>query len=103
MHWLMHSLGERMRKPSTPISASGECGGSRSTVGRASGRADFWRRVRFKSAALAPSLATESIIQLHDKLFSGESNSTCFLLITTCSQTGTEKPNPLNLWDGAAL
>src|SRR4051812_14712637 len=33
MHSPMQSLGEIRMQPSTPISASGECGGSRSTLG----------------------------------------------------------------------
>src|ERR1017187_1056784 len=62
MHSPTHSLGESSAQPSTPCSASGECGGSRSMVGRASPRAAFCRRVFFKSAAAPAVSETESIM-----------------------------------------
>src|ERR1039458_8146086 len=53
MHSPTHSFGESSAQPSTPCSASGECGGNRSMVGRASPRAAFCRRAFFKSAGAA--------------------------------------------------
>src|ERR1022692_3434778 len=69
MHSPRHSFGESRAQPSTPISASGECGGSRSSPsGRPPlGEASRFRRAFFKSAG-APPVApckgseTESII-----------------------------------------
>src|ERR1019366_6827711 len=68
MHSPRHSFGDNSAQPSTPCSASGECGGRRSTVGRASERSGFCRRAFFKSVP-APALVapckgseTESII-----------------------------------------
>src|SRR5882672_373630 len=60
MHSPMQSLGESSTQPSTPCSASGECGGSRST--RASVVASFRLRVRFKSGGPPALSAMESII-----------------------------------------
>jgi hypothetical protein len=61
MHSPMHSFGESNAQPITPISASSECGGKRST-GVAALCEIFWRRVFFKSGD-APALSeTESII-----------------------------------------
>src|SRR5215831_10720669 len=62
----MHSFGESNMQPSTPCSASGECGGNRSRVGRASPRAAFCRRVFFKSAVAPAVSETESIMQRED-------------------------------------
>src|SRR5687767_996316 len=58
----MHSLGERKMEPSTPCSASIECGGRRSTLA-GSISAGFLRRLRLRS--MPPCVAsgrTESII-----------------------------------------
>src|SRR5688572_6436356 len=58
----MHSLGERKMDPSTPCSASIECGGRRSTLAE-SISAGFLRRLRLRS--MPPCVAsgrTESII-----------------------------------------
>src|SRR5438132_12996411 len=60
MHSPMQSLGESSTQPSTPCSASGECGGSRST--RASVVASFRLRVRFKSGGPPAVSAMESIM-----------------------------------------
>jgi hypothetical protein len=63
----MHSFGESSTQPNTPCSASGECGGNRSKVGRASARAVFWRRAFFKSAA-APALSEMESIMKQQKM-----------------------------------
>src|SRR5438309_10770637 len=60
MHPPMQSFGEISTQPSTPCSASGECGGSRST--RASVVASFRLRVRFKSGGPPALSAMESIM-----------------------------------------
>src|ERR1043165_358820 len=68
MHSPRHSCGERKTQPSTPCSASMECGGKRSTdaTARASD-ADFLRRPFFRSAGLPPdSGLTESSIGKED-------------------------------------
>src|SRR6266571_4138958 len=61
MHWPRQSFGESNTHPSTPCSASGECGGRRSVLTTSVVLA-VRRRVRFKSGA-APALSeTESIM-----------------------------------------
>src|SRR5688572_20597708 len=61
-----HSPGESSTQPSTPCSASIECGGRRSTLPRP-GVATFWRRVFFRSGDTPPaSVSTESIMNLED-------------------------------------
>src|SRR5436309_3249007 len=76
------SCGARKMQPSTPCSASGECGGKRSTVEMArASDGDFLRRPFRKSAETAPASGfTESSIAeedtrtspaVHDKLVGG--------------------------------
>src|SRR5436190_959360 len=61
MQWPRQSFGESNTQPSTPCSASGECGGRRSLLTTSAVLA-LRRRVRFKSGA-APALSeTESIM-----------------------------------------
>src|SRR5688572_6802814 len=65
------SFGESMTQPSTPSSASIECGGRRSTEDAARASvADFLRRPFRKSADDAPASGfTESSMPQHCKLF----------------------------------
>src|SRR5258708_6651392 len=61
MHRPMHSFGESSTQPNTPCSASGECGGKRSTLSE-SDEIFLRRRAFFKSAAAPARSETESII-----------------------------------------
>src|SRR6266545_4688506 len=61
MQWPMQSFGERRMQPSTPCSASVECGGNRSTLD-GSARVALRRRAFLKSAVVLPGCSsTESI------------------------------------------
>src|ERR1051325_8446042 len=64
MHSPMQSFGDSSTQPSTPISASGECGGRRSIVPADDAEERRTRFVRFKSVELAPSSETESIMSV---------------------------------------
>src|SRR6266404_6016995 len=79
MHSPMQSLGESSTQPSTPCSASGECGGSRST--RASVVASFRLRVRFKSGGPPALSAMESIIASIEP----DSRMRCYGKLLDCS------------------
>src|ERR1017187_9642265 len=69
MHWPMHSFGERRMQPSTPISASGEWGGKRSSLSESDGEMFLRRRAFFKSAAAPAMSETESIMGAEDEGF----------------------------------
>src|SRR5678815_5080385 len=79
MHIPIQSLGLSMMQPNTPCSASGECGGSRSTLPLSAvpGRR---RRVRFKSAPDAPTSEIESIIESTKRHLSRLGKPNLFLL-----------------------
>ena len=71
MHSPMQSCGESRMQPSTPCSASMECGGSRSIFGM-SAVADDFRRGFFKSSDVVPdSGLTESIMVAIGNYFPG--------------------------------
>ena len=73
MHSPMQSLGESSTQPSTPCSASGECGGSRSTLAT-SGSAGFRRGVRFKSGGAPAPSDTESIMAQPNEIYVSVAN-----------------------------
>src|SRR6476469_1038323 len=96
MHSPMQSLGDSRTQPSTPNSHSGECGGNRSTEGAAEATRRE-RFARFKSAPLAPSLATESIMRAQQQKIASHSNRSYRFQLTGCSQkisSPARKRNP---------
>src|SRR5437667_8821685 len=62
MHWPRHSLGARSTQPSTPCSASGAWGGSRSVRRTSAAVSGLRRRAFFKSATPPAASETESIM-----------------------------------------
>src|SRR5688572_26605659 len=72
MHWPRHSLGDNITQPSTPCSASTECGGRRSVLSTSA--AGLRWRAFFKSAPLPALSVMESITAKGDTQRAGSVN-----------------------------
>src|SRR5262245_29232894 len=94
MHSPMHSFGESNTHPSTPCSASTECGGRRST--RPGSAADFVRGVFFKSAAALPvSVVVELIMRVAKRQFVGENDSNLLENALSLSRAHSPSVSPI--------
>src|ERR1035441_4252543 len=85
MLWPMQSLGESSTHPRTPCSASGECGGSRSSFA-AWVDGGFLRGVRMRSGGAPAASATESLMAPANDIVRVRAKQTYLILMTGSSQ-----------------
>src|ERR1039457_2249603 len=85
MLWPMQSLGESSTHPRTPCSASGECGGSRSSFA-AWVDGGFLRGVRMRSGGALAAWATESLMAPANDIVRVRAKQTYSILMTGSSQ-----------------
>src|SRR5262245_7988517 len=84
MHSPRHSFGASNAQPSTPCSASTECGGSRSTFAGSASSA-FLRRAFFRSARPPPWGSIESITAQADRIRRQRATKGCRALLNASS------------------
>src|SRR5262245_40395184 len=88
------SLGDSNTQPSTPCSASVECGGNRSTF-EGSANSALRRRAFLKSAGALPAASvTESITRRGDRNWHREATVSCFVRVHRLFTTPTTRWPP---------